>query len=111
MRFHGMQRLQAASRPNLNRLHSPNKHPPFTHLPPRLTKTTKGSQDPDGSQEQGADAKKRRRGGAEPREDDTLADAAQLRAKQLDSSFLVDPLFHHMSQIFDEDGAQGAWVR
>jgi hypothetical protein len=28
--------------------------------------------------------------------------------KAQDSSFVVDPLFHHMSQLFDEDGAQGA---
>jgi len=27
--------------------------------------------------------------------------------KQLDGSFMVDPLFHRMSQIFDEDGAAG----
>ncbi|KAI8477446.1 MAG: condensin complex subunit 2-domain-containing protein [Monoraphidium minutum] len=69
-----------------------------------------GSQDADGSQDAGAaagDAKRRRRGGAEPREDDTLADAASLRARQGDSSFMVDPLFHRMSQIFDEDGAAG----
>ncbi|GBF88554.1 condensin complex subunit 2 [Raphidocelis subcapitata] len=71
-----------------------------------------GSQEAgDGSQDAGAPAegaRRRRRGAApEPREDDTLADAASLRAKPLDTAFVVDPLFHHMSQLFDEDGAAG----
>lgn len=80
---------------------SPQTPPPFS--PP-------GAQAPDGSQEGGADAPRRRarRGGAEPREDDTLAAPDALRMKALDGSFMVDPLFHRMSQIFDEDGAQGA---
>jgi hypothetical protein len=73
------------------------------------TPTHPDGQAADGSQDPGAaqDGKRRRRGGAEPREDDTLAEAAALRMKQLDGSFAVDPLFHRMSQIFDEDGAAG----
>jgi hypothetical protein len=90
-----------------------NLHQPATNPAPLLDSVVSGdSQDPEGSQDAGAagaDAKRRRRGGAEPREDDTLAEARQLCRKQEDSSFAVDPLFHHMSQIFDEDGAQGGW--
>jgi hypothetical protein len=77
---------------------------PSPHFAPPLA----GEEGADGSQGAG-EPKRRRRGGAhEPREDDTLADAAALKMKALDSSFVVDPLFHHMSQLFDEDGAQGA---
>jgi uncharacterized protein (DUF1501 family) len=43
----------------------------------------------------------------EAREEATLAKPEQLMAKQLDTTFSVDPMFHRMSALFDEGGANG----
>eukprot|EP00775_Hariotina_reticulata_P010048 gene10048-10204_t len=43
----------------------------------------------------------------EAREEATLAKPEQLMAKHTDTTFSVDPLFHKMSALFDEGGANG----